>query len=270
MDEAAQGGRTDRAGLVGAAVDPQIILIAPDLAGHVAEILERRAAVFDAAAQRGLDRFGQALPRRGCQATGRQQGVKTGVEAGLERVYVADPSDGTLVEQGISERALASAERPLEILATKASSERFGTERRDRVATIDVRDEPRPKPTKAPRIHKAQLPSVAKLDDQVSVDDPRLLGARDPATARHAQVDQQDPLALVGAVHVPQQIFSPSTDPARARAAQAIELLVVPTPVLADAQGELRAPDLVDRRADTGSDETSTNRLDFRKLRHWL
>src|SRR5690606_14431402 len=103
--------------LLGAAVDPQVVLVAADLAGHVAKVLECRAAVLDAPAQNQLDSLGEPLPGRRRQSTSRQQRVEASFEAGLERIDVADPRDRALIQERVAERTVAAAKRAGEGLA---------------------------------------------------------------------------------------------------------------------------------------------------------
>jgi hypothetical protein len=128
---------------------------------------------------------------RSRQAGAAADGPDPGQKASLVSVDVAAPGDHCLIEQGGLDLPGGGAQAFGHSTLSESTSERLRTESRKRPEAAELGRRPQeysPEPT---RIPVAQLRSIVKVDDQVSVQRSGSAGRRHRQGPGHAQVDDQ-------------------------------------------------------------------------------
>jgi len=220
LDDAADAAAATPAGLAAAAIDLQPVLEGAAIAGGVAKIVERRAAVADGAAQDVEDGGVQALPARRGQAPGRRCGMNPGAMQRLAGVDVPDTDHDRGIHEEVLHRFANASGAFGEIRDGEAGAERLGPEVPEARVAIELLARHHEQHAEAARIGVTQLAATCERQPHMRVRPERRSQRLERQPAAHPQMQNQH--GGIGEVHeqvlrAPLEGFDAAADERRAQ-----------------------------------------------------
>ncbi len=175
-------------------------------------IAQGRSAIVDGAQQHLLDGSDQAVSAFALDRVSRPTRRDAGQEQGLAGVYIADPNQGLLIEQGGLDGSASSLETLGQRGPVEGIVERFGPQALEELVLGQRLVGGQQHQTEAARVVETDLPAFLGFDHDMIVPLERMFGSTcrivQGHATRHAEMGDQG----VTVIEAEQQVFRPAVD----------------------------------------------------------